>query len=152
MSSALEQEGSPAPPTSMSTLGHHLLLELYDCDETVLDDVAAIQEIVCAAADAMRAQIVNATFHRYQPQGVSGVLLLAESHLSVHTWPERAYAALDVYTCGDIDPCDAIPLLRDRLDAKAAKDTRILRGHTNDMPMSSRNGWLRVTDLQFATG
>lgn len=150
MSSALEEEGSHAPPTSMSTLGHHLLLELYDCDKVVLDDVVAIREIVHAAADAMRARVVNATFHRYQPLGVSGVLLLAESHLSVHTWPERAYAALDVYTCGDIDPCDAIPLLRAGLNAKTATDTCILRGHSNDMP--SQQGWLRVTDLHQVAG
>lgn len=151
MSSALDREDPHSAPTSRSTLGHHLLLELSDCDSIVLDDLVVTQEIIRAAADAMGAHIVDATFYRYQPQGVSGVLLLAESHLSVHTWPERAYAAIDAYTCGDIDPCDAIPLLQDHLKAKAATVTRILRGHTDDMPMSPQQGWSRVTDLHCAT-
>jgi S-adenosylmethionine decarboxylase proenzyme len=152
MPSALDRLASPSPPITRSTLGHHLLLELYDCDNVILDDVGTIQEVIQAAADAIQANTVNATFHRYQPQGVSGVLLLAESHLSVHTWPERAYAAVDAYTCGDIDPCAAIPLLRNSLNAKAATVTRILRGHANDMPTSSPHGWLRVIDLQTRDG
>ena len=133
------------------TLGHHLLLDLYDCDVGVLDDVDAIREVMCDAADAMGAHILGKTFHRFQPQGVSGVLLLGESHLSVHTWPESAYAAADAYTCGDVDPSQTISPFRDSLRASSLTVTRLLRGRFVDLRAQAPGTWLHVTDLPGET-
>ena len=76
-------------------------MECYDCDRALLDDPDRIQVTMREAALKGGAHIVNEAFHQFAPQGVSGVLVIAESHLSVHTWPEHGYAAIDIFTCGD---------------------------------------------------
>ena len=85
----------------MRRLGTHLLIELGGVDPALLDDPAWIRETMILAAKKGRATILNTSFHEFSPQGVSGVIVLAESHISVHTWPEEGYAAVDVFTCGD---------------------------------------------------
>lgn len=85
----------------MKTLGQHLLAEFRGCDREALNDLAFIEASMRKAAVDACATVMNASFHKFGPQGVSGVLVLAESHLSVHTWPEHGYAATDIYTCGD---------------------------------------------------
>ena len=81
-------------------LGHHLLFDCYGCRAPVLSDLAAVRELLGAAARAFGLTVIAEEFHQYQPQGVSGVLILAESHLAVHTWPEAElfsiYAAMAV--------------------------------------------------------
>lgn len=78
-----------------------MLIELGGCDPVLLDDLARIREAMIEAARKGRTTILNTSFHKFSPQGVSGVIVLAESHISVHTWPEESYAAVDVFTCGD---------------------------------------------------
>ncbi len=91
--------------------GTHLLIELWGAAN--LDDPGLIETTLCEAARASGATILHAHMHRFSPYGgVSGVVVLAESHISIHTWPERSYAALDVFMCGDCDPYKAIPVLR----------------------------------------
>lgn len=85
----------------MRRLGTHLLIELGGVDPALLDDPSWIRETMILAAKKGRATILNTSFHEFSPQGVSGVIVLAESHISVHTWPEEGYAAVDVFTCGD---------------------------------------------------
>ncbi len=85
----------------MRRLGTHLLIELGGVEPALLDDPAWIRETMVLAAKKGRATILNTSFHEFSPQGVSGVIVLAESHISVHTWPEEGYAAVDVFTCGD---------------------------------------------------
>lgn len=91
-----------------TALGTHLLVELYECDVAALDDVTGIETAMVEAALAGGATIIDRRFHRFAPHGVSGVVVIAESHLTIHTWPEHAYAAVDVFTCGssvDTEAC-----------------------------------------------
>lgn len=85
----------------MHALGKHLLIELQDCRTKILDNRKKVQDILVNAAKAAEATIVQSHFHRFSPFGISGVVIIAESHLSIHTWPEYGYAAVDIFTCGD---------------------------------------------------
>ncbi len=91
--------------------GTHLLVDLWGA--VGLDDPQAIDSALRAAALAARATILHGHFHHFSPNGgVSGVLVLAESHISIHTWPERGFAAIDIFMCGACDPYDALPALK----------------------------------------
>ena len=94
------------------------MLELTGCPAALLDDLAAVEAAVRAAAEAGRSQLLKLTGHRFEPSGVTVIGLLAESHISVHTWPEHGYAAADVFTCGDnARPEDACNTLAQMLQA-----------------------------------
>ena len=82
-------------------VGKHCILELYSCDPAKLDDEAFLRTAITNAAKRAGATLLNLITHRFDPQGVTGLALLAESHISIHTWPESGYAAVDVFTCGD---------------------------------------------------
>ena len=82
-------------------LGTHLLVELKDCQNEQLNDVSFIRQAMLDAALEAKATIVDDRFHEFSPFGVSGVVVIAESHLTIHTWPEYRYAAVDIFTCGD---------------------------------------------------
>ena len=79
----------------------HCILELYQCDKAKLNDEACIRTAITSSAKIAGATLINLVTHSFKPQGVTGLALLAESHISIHTWPEIAYAAIDVFTCGD---------------------------------------------------
>ncbi|MBN2358683.1 MAG: adenosylmethionine decarboxylase [Deltaproteobacteria bacterium] len=85
----------------MQKLGTHVLVELWQADPVQLDDLEWVRRGLLQAAAAARCTVVGQAFHRYAPQGVSGVVVVAESHISVHTWPEHGYAAIDIFTCGE---------------------------------------------------
>jgi S-adenosylmethionine decarboxylase len=112
----------------VDTVAEHLLVEYHGCDRALLNDEARIRALMCAAAEAAGATVVAEVFHRYRPQGVTGVLLIEESHFSVHTWPEHGYAALDFYTCGDCHPERADQFLQKALGAERAEVMLIRRG------------------------
>ena len=113
----------------MNALGRHLLVELYDCDREVLNDLDLIRDVMVKAAIDCGAVVLGDSFHRFSPQGVSGVVVIAESHLSIHTWPEYGYAAVDVFTCGTtVRPEKAAEVLIDRLGSKKHSLTEIPRG------------------------
>lgn len=84
----------------MTALGKHLLIELEGCDPGKLNDLGFVRQTLLAAAVETGSTILGESFHRFSPQGISGVVVIAESHLSIHTWPEHRYAAADVFTCG----------------------------------------------------
>src|SRR5579884_2350423 len=90
----------------LKALGQHLLIELYGCDPGVLDDLEHVQQTMLRAADLVSASVIQVVAHKFQPHGVTVVVAIAESHLSVHTWPEYGYAAVDVFTCRP-EPLDA---------------------------------------------
>ena len=99
---------SDGAPKSLSSdtsatdmVGKHCILELYDCDPSKLDDETFLRQTITTAAQRAGATLLNLITHRFEPQGVTGLALLAESHISIHTWPENGYAAVDVFTCGD---------------------------------------------------
>lgn len=90
--------------------GLHLLVDLWEAQH--LSDCAGIEAALREAASAARATVLQARFHTFSPQGgVTGVLLLAESHISIHTWPERGFAAVDLFMCANCDPRDGLPAL-----------------------------------------
>ncbi|MFV0320950.1 MAG: adenosylmethionine decarboxylase [Alphaproteobacteria bacterium] len=90
--------------------GTHLIIDVRDAQN--LNNPKEIQYILEKAAIASGATILHSYMHPFQPQGVSGVIVLAESHISIHTWPEREYAAIDIFMCGDCDPYKAIPTIK----------------------------------------
>ncbi len=95
----------------------------------MLSDIGAIESLMVAAAKKARATVMQSAFHRFEPQGVSGTVILAESHLSIHTWPEKGYAAMDFYTCGDhTDPWLACEYAAQVLQAKSVLTTEFKRG------------------------
>ena len=95
-----KREGSREAVTCR-VLGRHYLFELYGCAEKILVDIEVLKRSMITAAETAGATVVNSVFHGYSPQGLSGVVVISESHLTVHTWPELNYAAVDVFTCGE---------------------------------------------------
>ena len=91
----------PNPGWTTSPVGKHCILELYGCDPARLNDEAFLRSTITQAVHLAGATLLHLISHRFDPQGVTGLALLAESHLSIHTWPESGYAAVDVFTCGD---------------------------------------------------
>ena len=85
----------------MDTVGHHYIVEGSGCNPDVISRVEKVEQILVRAAEVADVQIWAISFHRFRPMGVSGVVVISESHLSVHTWPEVGYVALDIFTCGD---------------------------------------------------
>ena len=110
-------------------LGRHILIEAYDCDPEILDDIKIVEDTMVNAALRAGAEVREVAFHKFSPQGVSGVVVISESHLSIHTWPEFGYAAVDVFTCGDkVDPIVAVDHIRDRFKARRALTSEVKRG------------------------
>jgi len=113
----------------MRILGRHILVEFYECNKDILNNKDLIQTYMEKAAVKSNATIVNAVFHRFSPHGVSGVVVIAESHLAVHTWPEYNYAAVDLFTCGSsVNPWVAFDILKDSLGAEQFTINEIKRG------------------------
>lgn len=112
----------------METISRHLLAELWGCDSGLLNSPERLEPILRRAALAAGATPVECVFHRYAPHGVSGVLLVSESHVSIHTWPEAGYAAVDMFTCGDCDPPRGFDALRVALGADRCEVMEVSRG------------------------
>lgn len=113
----------------MKTLGRHLLVELYQCDNRVISDVRKIEEIMVGAAKHAKATIVDVVFHNFNPNGISGVIVIQESHLAIHTWPEYNFASVDIYTCGSsVNPWKAYNYLHKRFKAKNVTAMELKRG------------------------
>jgi S-adenosylmethionine decarboxylase len=106
--------------------GVHLIIDVYDAEH--LDDIDHIETTLRHCVDAAGATLLHIHLHHFQPNGVSGVAVLAESHISIHTWPEAGYAALDVFMCGKADPDKCVPVLREAFGAKRIAVSELLRG------------------------
>jgi len=116
----------------LEALGKHLLLELIDCDAGLLNDIEYLRKVVSDTARQIGATVIKDSFYQFTPQGVSGVLIIAESHISIHTWPEYRFAAVDVFTCGDvIDPTDAVGPFVEKLKATSSSYIEMKRGMGN---------------------
>ncbi len=116
-------------------LGRHLLVELYGCDASRLDDAEFLRTECAAAASAMGATVVGVHAHRFEPVGVSVVVVLAESHLALHTWPEQSTASLDIFTCSTLtDPHRAKSHLADCLQSRHAAELELDRGNLDRQP------------------
>ena len=117
----------------MKILGRHLIAEYADCTGGRLDDLEFIERSLLEAVRRSGATIIDSVFHRYAPQGVSGVVVIAESHMSIHTWPEKGYVAVDIFTCGGLDPRPGFRYLAESLGAKSSRLQEILRGIPEDL-------------------
>jgi len=112
----------------MNTSGQHLLVEFIDCDRLILDDMSRIRELLIEAASLAKTVVVATVFHPFTPSGVTGVVVLEESHLSIHTWPEHGYAAVDFFTCGNGQPECARKFLDQALRAQRSESILVKRG------------------------
>jgi S-adenosylmethionine decarboxylase proenzyme len=121
----------------VDTLAKHLLAEFHECEPAILNDRQAVAVLMRQAAAAAGARVVAEVFHPYAPHGVTGVLVIEESHFSVHTWPERRYAAVDFYTCGDSAPDRALDVLRAGLGAARVDVLTVQRGLVTQSPSLS---------------
>ncbi len=118
--------------STVFNLGRHLLVEFYDCDPNVLNNPSLIEEVMTDAAVRCGATVVQKNFHMFSPYGVSGVVIIAESHLAIHTWPEFGYAAVDLFTCGDTcNPEVAYEYLREKFHSRSAFYSELTRGMMN---------------------
>ncbi|MFZ5816601.1 MAG: adenosylmethionine decarboxylase [Bacillota bacterium] len=110
-------------------MGRQVLAELSFCDRAAVDDEAMVRRLLEQGARESGATLLSIHVHRFQPHGVSGVAILAESHLAVHTWPELGYAAVDAFTCGDhVDPRAAIAVLEKGPGARCNTTMELNRG------------------------
>lgn len=124
-------------------LGRHMTIEYYDCDHDILCDPVLVEQIFIDSARASGATVLGANFHSFEPQGVSGFVVIAESHFSVHAWPEHDYAAVDIFTCGEtIDFQTAVDALQSGLKA----DQAVISGVMN-RGVVSNNGMERMLPI-----
>jgi S-adenosylmethionine decarboxylase len=106
--------------------GAHLIIDLYDAQK--LNDIDHIEKTLRQCVTAAGATLLHIHLHHFQPNGVSGVAVLAESHISIHTWPDQGYAALDVFMCGKASPDACVPILREAFKVKRVAVSELLRG------------------------
>ncbi|MDD3593388.1 MAG: adenosylmethionine decarboxylase [Candidatus Gastranaerophilales bacterium] len=117
-------------------LGRHILAEFFDCNPNVLNNLELIEKKMTDAAVACGATVVQTCFHMFNPHGVSGVVIISESHLAIHTWPELGYAAVDLFTCGEnCDPKVAYEFLKNAFNSKSGSYSELRRGllQTSDL-------------------
>jgi S-adenosylmethionine decarboxylase len=115
--------------SGLNALGRHLLLELFDCDSDAINNLESVKGALVEAAKRARATIVDVVFHEFNPFGISGVVVIAESHLSIHTWPEYKYAAVDIFSCGDVlQPEVAANYLVEQFGAERTSVVDVQRG------------------------
>jgi S-adenosylmethionine decarboxylase len=120
-----EERGS----SELHSLGRHLLLELHDCSSEVLNNLESVKTALVEAAKRAEATIIDVVFHEFNPFGISGVVVIAESHLSIHTWPEYRYAAVDIFSCGDtLKAAEAASYLVEQFQAGRASCVEVKRG------------------------
>ncbi len=124
-----DEIGLPQSPGEDPSLGSHLLIELYGCDGRLLEQEANVGAAMREAAIQSEATVVAESFHEFKPYGVSGAVIIQESHYTIHTWPEHRYAAVDLFYCGGtIAVHRAVDVLRDRFQPERIKFLVVRRG------------------------
>ncbi|NGP76341.1 S-adenosylmethionine decarboxylase proenzyme [Balneolaceae bacterium YR4-1] len=113
----------------MEALGRQILVEFYDCDSDKINDVSFVESAFLEATRKSKATIISHNFHKFSPHGISGVVVIAESHVTIHSWPEYNYAAVDIFTCGDtIDPWVIQEYLKEAFESKNISSMEMKRG------------------------
>ena len=113
----------------MNTIGYHYVIEASGCDPEILTDANALKKILLEAAKVGGMDVRSTYFYKFTPQGVSGMVIVSESHISIHTWPEKGYAAIDVYTCDtNSKPEKTVNYILEKIKAEYAHITEIERG------------------------
>jgi S-adenosylmethionine decarboxylase len=116
----------------MKSLGNQLIIELYNCDCEKINDVDFVEKTLVEASIKAKATIIDKKFHKFSPHGVSGAVIIAESHFAIHTWPEYGYCAVDIFTCGDLtnNPA-ALEHIKEEFNASYYSATEMKRGILN---------------------
>lgn len=118
----------------VKSLGKHIISELYGCNPEILNNEKRIEEIMNEAASRCGSKVINSLFHKFNPYGVTGVVIIEESHLTIHTWPEHGYAAVDIFTCGDkTDPRKAYEYIKENLYPLEESFEEIERGKLEEI-------------------
>jgi S-adenosylmethionine decarboxylase len=125
---AEERDDHFAVRNGVPCAGVHLIVDLHGAQG--LDDIDLIEATLRRCVSAAQATLLHIHLHHFHPNGVSGVAVLAESHISIHTWPDAGYAALDVFMCGKANPDACIPILREAFRARRVAVNELLRGRT----------------------
>lgn len=113
-------------------LSKHLLVDLYGCPADLLNDITALETVMIEAAQCAGATVINSMFHHFSPFGVSGVVVIQESHLTIHTWPEQGFAAIDLFTCGtQTKPRRALIHLKRALQSTRIEVRQFRRGQSD---------------------
>lgn len=129
-----DSEGLPHKPGEEPSLGSHLLVELYGCDQASLEEENSVGAAMRQAAVESEATVVAQSFHEFKPYGVSGAVIIQESHYTIHTWPEHGYAAVDLFYCGGTVKVDqAVRVLQERFQPKRIKFLIVRRGIQNEV-------------------
>jgi len=114
---------------NLVTLGRHIILEMWGCSRNTINSTEAVKEALVNVTRAINATLVDVMCHHFSPYGVTGIAILAESHISVHTWPEHEYAAVDIFICGnDINLQDAVFCITQAFNAKETSKLELKRG------------------------
>lgn len=109
-------------------VGHHLVAEYFGCDPILLDTAASLEQVLMSAAEVSGTHVLGSLVREFQPHGVTCMLVLAESHLSIHTWPECRYAAVDFFSCGGAPRSGVLDLLGTGLGASSVTHLTLVRG------------------------
>jgi len=132
------------------SLGRHILAEFYNCNEEIINDHTLIEKYMIDAAEKANATVVKSCFHMFNPWGVSGVVVIQESHLTIHTWPELGYASVDLFTCGDeVNPWIALEHLKEMLQAEKTETIEVPRGMVDKIKRLSKE---KYTDIKYKVG
>jgi spermidine synthase len=132
------KQNSSTKTTIMHTLGKQIIAEYYECPAEFLSDVSFVENMLLQAAEEMQATVITSAFHHFSPMGVSGVVVIQESHIAIHTWPEYGYAAIDIFTCGtELQPLKGYNYMMKALQAGNGSMMELMRGHKSLMPYSS---------------
>lgn len=119
----------------MEALGRQILVEFYDCNADKINDVSFVESAFLEATRKSKATIISHNFHKFSPHGISGVIVIAESHVAIHSWPEYNYAAVDIFTCGEtIDPWVIQEYLKEALESSNVSSMEMKRGMFKTQP------------------
>jgi S-adenosylmethionine decarboxylase len=114
-------------------LGRHALADIYGCNNALLDDIDKIKDILISSCKEANLTVVETTFHKFKPIGISGVIVLAESHITIHTWPEYNFVAIDAFTCGShMNPNSVCKIIAQKLGSNNIKLNEYKRGVSNE--------------------
>jgi len=120
-------------------LGRHFIAEFYKCNQVIINDKKAVETIMTEAVRISGATIIKPYFHTFSPQGVSGIIVISESHFAIHTWPEYRYAAVDLFSCSDFKYREALTYIKDKFESDENIVNVINRGFNINNSQSKHN-------------
>lgn len=121
----------------MAHLGIHLIADFFQCDNSVINSLESVKNIMIESVKISGAEIVEPFFHRFSPHGISGIIVVAESHFAIHTWPEHSAAAVDIFSCGEFDYMAALYYIKNELKSGTSSFIKINRGLPENAKVNS---------------